>query len=70
MTYREVARKLRRLGCQELPRRSGGSHRKWQNPSTGRATIVPDWGSKDLKLGTLRAAIRQLGIDWQAFENS
>jgi predicted RNA binding protein YcfA (HicA-like mRNA interferase family) len=70
MTYREVARKLRRLGCQELPRRSGGSHRKWQNPATGRATIVPDWGSKDLKLGTLRAAIRQLGIDWQAFENS
>ena len=29
MKYREVARKLKALGCQELPRRGGGSHRKW-----------------------------------------
>ena len=47
MTYREVARKLRRLGCQELPRRGGGSHRKWYNPATGQGTTIPDWGPKD-----------------------
>lgn len=70
MTYREAVRKLRRLGCEELPRRSGGSHRKWSNPATGQATIVPDWGAKDLKQGTLRAAVRQLGIDWRAFEEA
>lgn len=70
MTYREVARKLRRLGCQELPRRSGGSHCKWINPTTGQGTVVPDWGSKDLKMGTLRAVVRQLGIDWQAFTDA
>ena len=70
MTYRQVARKLRRLGCQELPRRSGGSHRKWINPTTGQGTVVPDWGSKDLKMGTLRAVVRQLGIDWQAFTDA
>lgn len=70
MTYREVARKLRRLGCHEIPRRSGGSHRKWINPATGRATTVPDWGAKGLKLGTLRGAVRQLGLDWQAFEEA
>ena len=29
---------------------------------------MPDWGSKDLKLGTLRAAVRQLGPEWKAFE--
>lgn len=29
MKYRDVARRLSRLGCVELPRRSGGSHRKW-----------------------------------------
>lgn len=69
MTYREVVRKLRRLGCEELPRRSGGSHRKWYNPATEQATVVPDWGAKDLKQGTLRAAVRQLGIDWRAFED-
>ena len=68
MTYRDVARKLRRLGCEELPRRSGGSHRKWRNPATGNAAVLPDWGAKDLRTGTLRAAIAQLGIDWEAFE--
>ena len=33
MIYREVARKLARMGCQEIPRRSGGAHRKWRNPA-------------------------------------
>jgi predicted RNA binding protein YcfA (HicA-like mRNA interferase family) len=70
MKYREVARKLNALGCQELPRKGGGSHRKWHNPATQRSTVVPDWGSKDLKTGTVRGAVRQLGIDWQAFESA
>jgi mRNA interferase HicA len=30
--------------------------------------VVPDWGGDDLKLGTIRAAVRQLGLDWAAFE--
>lgn len=68
MRYREVARKLRALGCEELPRRRGGSHRKWHNPVTGRIAPVPDWGGKDLKLGTLRRIVRQLGLDWGTFE--
>jgi mRNA interferase HicA len=66
--YRQVARKLRALGCKELPRRSGGSHRKWYNPATDRIAPVPDWGSKDLKIGTLRHIIRQLDLDWDAFK--
>ena len=70
MTYREVARKLMALACRELPRRGGGSHRKWFNPESQRATVVPDWGSKDLKLGTVRSAVRQLGIDWQDFQDA
>ncbi|OGP58111.1 MAG: hypothetical protein A2V67_05490 [Deltaproteobacteria bacterium RBG_13_61_14] len=70
MKYREAAKKLERLGCQELPRRGSGSHRKWLNPATQRATVLPDWGSKDLKLGTLRAAVKQLGLEWEKFEKS
>jgi mRNA interferase HicA len=70
MIYREVARKLRRLGCNENPRRGGGAHRKWHNPAANRSTVVPDHGSKDLKLGTIRAAARQLGLDWTAFEQA
>jgi len=58
------------LGCQEIPGRKGGSHRKWINPAQGKGTSIPDWGSKDLKEGTVRAIIRQLGIDRRAFENT
>jgi mRNA interferase HicA len=58
------------LGCHELERRGGGSHRKWFNPATQRATVLPDWGSRDLKMGTVRSAIRQLGIDWQDFADA
>jgi predicted RNA binding protein YcfA (HicA-like mRNA interferase family) len=65
--YRDVARKLTTLGCREVPRTGGGSHRKWLNPTTNRSTVVPDWGGKDLKLGTIRAAVRQLGIMWENF---
>ncbi len=32
MIYREAARKLNALGCQEVPRRGRGAHRKWTNP--------------------------------------
>jgi mRNA interferase HicA len=70
MTYREAARKLTALGCREIPRKGGGSHRKWHNPATNRSTIVPDWGSRDLKTGTVRGAVRQLGIEWSAFESA
>ncbi|TET38577.1 MAG: type II toxin-antitoxin system HicA family toxin [Planctomycetota bacterium] len=70
MKYREAARKLKRLGCRELPRRGRGSHRKWHNPATDRAAVLPDWGARDLKLGTIHAVVRQLGIDWQEFEQS
>jgi len=58
MNYRDVSRKLIALGCQEIPRRGRGSHRKWFNPVTQQVTVVPDWGGRDLKLGTVRAAVR------------
>lgn len=70
MRYREIAQKLRALGCEEIARRSGGSHRKWTNPAQGRSSVVPDWGSRDLKLGTVRAAVRQPGLEWESFERT
>ena len=69
MTYREMARRLSALGCQEIPRGGGGSHRKWHNSATNRSTVVPDWSGRDLKQGTVRAAVRQLGIEWSAFDS-
>lgn len=67
MKYREASKKLRALGCEELPRRGKGSHRIWHNPINGKIASMPDWGAKDLKLGTLRAVIRQLGLAWEEF---
>jgi hypothetical protein len=37
---------------------------------TQRVTVVPDWSGRDLKLGTVRAAVRQLGIEWKDFQDA
>jgi predicted RNA binding protein YcfA (HicA-like mRNA interferase family) len=68
MNYKELTRKLRVLGCNEIPRRGGGSHRKWLNPATGRGAVIPDWGNRDLKQGTIRGILKQLSIDFDDFE--
>lgn len=66
MRYRDLVKRLRELGCEEI--RSGkGSHRTWHNPTTGMVTTIPDWGHKDLALGTVRAIIRELGISRRDF---
>lgn len=66
MRYRELAKRLRRLGCQQL-RAGKGSHRIWYNPATGKVASVPDWGSRDLATGTVRAILRELGISRRDF---
>jgi len=66
MRYRELAKRLRRLGCHEM-RVGKGSHRIWHNPTTGKVAAVPDWGSKDLAPGTVHAVIRELGISRREF---
>ena len=70
MRYREVAKKLSSLGCREVPRTGNGSHRKWLNPANGGLTVLPDWGGDDLKLGTIHAAVRQLGLSWEEFSRA
>jgi len=69
MRYREVTKKLRNLGCIELARKGGGSHRKWYNPNKTPVVVVavPDWGSRDLKTGTLRSIVKDLGFEWDEF---
>jgi predicted RNA binding protein YcfA (HicA-like mRNA interferase family) len=70
--YREIEKKLNRLGCIELKRRGGGSHRKWINPAAAQRIVVsiPDWGSRDLKNGTLRSVVKDLEIEWNDFLES
>lgn len=70
MKYRETSRKLKALGWEEILRRGAGSHRVWHNPANDHIAPLPDWGTKDLKIGTLRSVIRQLGLDWKSFLDS
>lgn len=68
MNYRTVAKKLKALGCEEIPQRGRGSHRMWKNPRVNKKASVPYWGNKDLKTGTVRNIIRQLEIDYSEFK--
>ena len=69
VTYRELTRRLRNLGC-ELERTARGSHEIWINTATHARTTIPNWGSRDLRAGTLAAILRDLGISRQEFERN
>ena len=69
MKYREVARKLRRLDC-EFERQGRGSHEIWIKVGTELEGTVPNWGSRDLKPGTLAAILKDLEIDRRDFDQA
>jgi len=58
--YREIAKRLRRLGF-EFDRHAAGSHEIWYNPHTDRFTTLVNH-SGELPQGTLRAILHQAGI--------
>ena len=69
MTYRELMRELRRLGC-HFDRRGRGDHEILMNAHTIARTTIPNWGSRDLKVGTVAAILRDLGISREEFERA
>ena len=52
--------------CCEFHRQAAGSHEKWLNPATNRYTTIPDHPG-DMPEGTLRAILKQAGIDAETF---
>jgi len=64
-SYREVVRKMRAFGY-EFDRQGPGSHEIWRQPATRRKVTVPHH-SRDVAEGTLRAILREAGIDVGAF---
>ncbi len=66
--YREVVRRLRKLGMQ-FDRQARGSHEIWYNAVTDRYTTTPNHPG-DLPEGTLRAILRQAGIAPEDFLRS
>lgn len=63
--YREIRRKLRACGF-EFDRQAAGSHEIWFNPTTKRYTTIPNHPG-DMPEGTLRAILKQAGIDVDFF---
>jgi predicted RNA binding protein YcfA (HicA-like mRNA interferase family) len=60
VTYSELSRKLRALGC-DLRRHGKGSHEIWHNPIVNRSAVIPNHPG-DIPAGTMRAILKQLRI--------
>ena len=63
--YREIVRRLKAFGF-AFDRQAAGSHEIWFNATTKRFTTIPNHPG-DLPEGTLRAILRQAGIEPQDF---
>jgi predicted RNA binding protein YcfA (HicA-like mRNA interferase family) len=66
--YYEIVHKIRRLGW-AFDRHAAGSHEIWRNIETGRKVVIPRH-SRDVAEGTLRAILREAGIDVEKFLSS
>ena len=66
--YPEVARRLREFGW-VYDRPGPGSHEVWRHSSTGRKVTLPHH-ARDMAQGTLRAILREAGIDVDEFLNA
>ena len=63
--YREIVQRLKALGL-EFHRQAAGSHEIWFTPALNRYTTIPNHPG-DMPEGTLRAILKQAGIDPQTF---
>ena len=64
-SYREAVKLLKALGL-EFHRQAAGSHEIWFNPVLQRYTTIPNHPG-DIPEGTLRAILKQAGIEPDAF---
>lgn len=63
--YRRVANRLKAFGF-GFDRQAAGSHEIWYNEQTDRYTTIPNHPC-DIPEGTLRAILKQAGIDPKDF---
>ena len=63
--YRVITKKLKKVGFKFL-RNAAGSHEIWFNEDTGLYTTIPNH-TGDMPDGTLRAILKQAGIDPKVF---
>jgi predicted RNA binding protein YcfA (HicA-like mRNA interferase family) len=63
--YKDVARKLRKLGF-EFVRQGAGSHEIWRDPLAGRKITI-FFHARDFPEGTLRKILREAQIEVEDF---
>ena len=61
LSYREITRRLRKLGFR-FYRQGKGSHVLWVRDADGRVVPVPRHQGKNIRKGTVRAIIREVGV--------
>lgn len=59
--YRKIVKRLKSFGF-AFDRQAAGSHEIWYNEQTDRYTTLPNY-SGDIPEGTLRAILKQAGIN-------
>jgi predicted RNA binding protein YcfA (HicA-like mRNA interferase family) len=60
-SYRQITKRLKAFGF-EFDRHAAGSHEVWYNKQTDHYTTIPNHPG-DMPEGTLRAILRQAGIE-------
>lgn len=63
--YRDVTKRLKKFGF-TFDRQAAGSHEIWYNPTSDRYTTLPNHPG-DMPEGTLRAILKQAGIEVDSF---
>jgi len=66
LSYREVIKKARKAGF-AFRRNTGGTHEIWWNETKKKTCVIPH--HHEIKSGTLKSIIRQMGLTEDEFKN-
>jgi len=66
LSYWELTRRLRKLGFR-FYRHGKGSHELWVRDTDGKVVPVPHHRGKNIRKGTVRAIIREVGVSLTEF---
>ncbi len=66
LPYRDVIKKARKAGF-VFRRATGGTHEIWWNEEKKKTCVIPH--HKEIKLGTLKSILNQMGLTEDEFKN-
>ncbi|MEO8231068.1 MAG: type II toxin-antitoxin system HicA family toxin [Ignavibacteriota bacterium] len=66
LSYQEITIRLKKFGFR-FYRQGKGSHELWVRDVDGKAVPVPHYRGKNIRKGTVRAIINEIGVPVQEF---